>query len=182
MNNLFRQVDQQKRGDDQTKTDLGQLESDLNQVSLSIVMYDLQQSANSLGPNGPCTCRHLLSWYRKYTPDFMSRFTLNHYTPNKNLVEVGQMVSQSLSHFWVLRMSCAESQILVTHSHLTNFRWSGEPGVVKVHHIGYPWSFAIAWRKRVFLSLWRGPWIWKIGGLFEPVTPCHGLSKKDFFL
>ncbi len=30
---------------------------------------------------------------------------------------------------WVLRMSRAESQILVTHSHLTNFGWSGE-----LHH------------------------------------------------
>ena len=43
MNNLFQQVDQQKRGDDQTKTDLGRLESDLNQVSVSIEMYDLQE-------------------------------------------------------------------------------------------------------------------------------------------
>ncbi len=30
---------------------------------------------------------------------------------------------------WVLRMGRAESQILVTHSHLTNFGWSGE-----LHH------------------------------------------------
>ena len=36
------------------------------------------------------------------------------------------MVSQSLSHFRVLRMGRAESQILVTHSHLTHFGWSGE--------------------------------------------------------
>ena len=50
-------------------------------------------------------------------------------TQNKNMVEVGQSLSQSLSHFRVLRMGCAESQILVTHSYLTNFRWSGE-----LHH------------------------------------------------
>ncbi len=39
------------------------------------------------------------------------------------------VVSQPLGHFRVLRMGRAESQILVTHSHLTNFGWSGE-----LHH------------------------------------------------
>ncbi len=39
------------------------------------------------------------------------------------------VVSQSLSHLRVLRMGRAESQILVKHSHLTNFGWSGE-----LHH------------------------------------------------
>ncbi len=30
--------------------------------------------------------------------------------------------------------------------------YCGEPGVVKVHHIGYPCSFAILWRKWVFFE------------------------------
>ena len=52
------------------------------------------------------------------------------YTQNKNLVEVGQMGIKNgswwVSHFWVLLMSRAESEILVTHSHVTNLGWSGE--------------------------------------------------------
>ena len=41
------------------------------------------------------------------------------------------VVSQSLSHCRVLRMSCAESHILVTHSHLTNFGWFTDCPVVR---------------------------------------------------
>ncbi len=44
------------------------------------------------------------------------------------------MVTQSLSHFGVLRMGHTESQILVTHSHLTNFGWSGELSGLALGH------------------------------------------------
>ncbi len=55
------------------------------------------------------------------------------HTRNNNLIEVGQMFIKNgtwwanlLSHFRLLRTSHAESQILVTHSHLTHFYWSVE--------------------------------------------------------
>ncbi len=68
-------------------------------------------------------------------PQKKHKFNLYIFTQNKNLVEVGQMgiknesLLVTLSHFRVLRMGRAESQILVTHSHLTNFGRSGE-----LHH------------------------------------------------
>ncbi len=48
---------------------------------------------------------------------------------------------------------------------------SCKPGVVKVHHIGYPCSFAIPWRKQVFFESMAWSMDLEKGGLFHPVIP-----------